>query len=130
MKRSDMSAIAITVIFYLAIEMLGVTCPIKFLTGISCAGCGMSRAMVSLLHFDVQGAMHYHPLFILPFIALIVFLNRERMPRKIYNGSFIAMAVLMTVVYLARMLDGTDDIVVFRPQEGLIYYIMNKIRGI
>lgn len=38
------SAIAVVVLLYLVLEGFGITCPIKFLTGISCAGCGMSRA--------------------------------------------------------------------------------------
>ena len=48
MNRKDVSALAGIALFYVLIESLGVTCPIRFLTGISCAGCGMSRAWLSL----------------------------------------------------------------------------------
>lgn len=30
--------------------------------GIPCPGCGMTRAAVELLHGDVGGALHFHPL--------------------------------------------------------------------
>ena len=43
MKKNDIQALAGIVLFYVVLEGLGVTCPIRFLTGVSCAGCGMSR---------------------------------------------------------------------------------------
>ena len=65
-----MSALAGIVLFYVLLESLGVTCPIRFLTGISCAGCGMSRAWLSLLRLDLAGALYYHPLFWLPWVSV------------------------------------------------------------
>lgn len=129
-KGSALHPAVITAIFYLVIELLGVTCPIRFLTGISCAGCGMSRALLALGHLDVGKAWHFHPLFILPFVALILFLNKQRIPKKVYNGCFMIMAVLMIAVYLIRIFDPLDDIVVFEPQNGFISYIIKKIWGI
>ena len=63
MNRRDISALAGIALLYVALEAFGVTCPIRFLTGISCAGCGMSRAWLSLLRLDLAGAVYYHPLF-------------------------------------------------------------------
>ena len=66
MHTKDIQALAAVALFYIVIESLGVTCPILFLTGISCAGCGMSRAWLSLLRLDLAGAFAFHPLFWLP----------------------------------------------------------------
>ena len=55
MHTKDIQALAAVALFYIVIESLGVTCPILFLTGISCAGCGMSRAWLSLLRLDLAG---------------------------------------------------------------------------
>ena len=63
MHTKDIQALAAVALFYIVIESLGVTCPILFLTGISCAGCGMSRAWLSLLRLDLAGAFAFHPLF-------------------------------------------------------------------
>lgn len=38
-------------------------CPILWLTGVPCPGCGMTRACGALLHLDIAGAFYYHPLF-------------------------------------------------------------------
>ena len=46
-KRGMISAIAAVVILYIVLECFGITCPIKFITGVSCAGCGMSRAWLA-----------------------------------------------------------------------------------
>lgn len=69
MKHPDKqgwTALAAIVLFYLVIESLGVTCPIRFMTGVSCAGCGMSRAWLALLRGNLAEAARFHPLFWLP----------------------------------------------------------------
>ena len=54
------SAIAVVVLLYLILEGFGITCPIKFLTGISCAGCGMSRAWRAVFYLDFARAFYFH----------------------------------------------------------------------
>lgn len=44
------TSVAAVVVLYVILESFGVTCPIKYITGISCAGCGMSRAWIALMH--------------------------------------------------------------------------------
>ena len=53
------TSVAAVVVLYVILESFGVTCPIKYITGISCAGCGMSRAWISLLHFNIHEAFMY-----------------------------------------------------------------------
>ena len=47
-------------------------CPIYLTTHWLCPGCGSTRALHSLLHFDIQAALHYNALFTLlfPFACL------------------------------------------------------------
>ena len=42
-------------------------CPIYLTTHWLCPGCGSTRALHSLLHLDIQGALHYNALFTLLF---------------------------------------------------------------
>ena len=47
-RLEDLGALALIALFYIMLEMLlGIGCPFKFLTGISDAGCGMSRAFAA-----------------------------------------------------------------------------------
>ena len=42
--------------------LLGIQCPIKELFGIMCPGCGMTRALVSMLLLRPATAFQYHPM--------------------------------------------------------------------
>ncbi len=114
------SVIAAVVVLYGIFGLVGIGCPIKFITGISCAGCGMTRAWLSLLHGDFTGAYYYHPLFLLPAVVVLLILNRNRINSKLYKGSLALIVVIFLVVYVARMLSPTDSIVVFQPENGFV----------
>lgn len=97
-------------------------CPIKFFTGISCAGCGMSRACLQLLHLNFHEAFHYHPLVFCPIIFVIVFILTELgFPKKYAKAIYSVMAVLFLTVYVYRMISPDNNIVVFEPQNGFIF---------
>jgi hypothetical protein len=116
------TSVAAVVVLYVILESFGVTCPIKYITGISCAGCGMSRAWISLLHFNIHDAFMYHPLFFLPPVVVIVMLLKSKINIKIYK-----MAGAFVIVYLYRMFIGTGDIVVFEPQNNILFRIIRKL---
>lgn len=125
MRKDHLQAIVIIVLFYLFLEMIGITCPIKFLTGISCAGCGMSRAYLSLLRLDFKSALHDHPLFIFPILGVLLFLFRKKISIKRYHQLLFLMGLVMLGVYVIRLMNPNDSIVVFEPKNGLIYKIIN-----
>lgn len=128
MNRKDVSALAGIVLLYVLLESLGITCPIRFLTGISCAGCGMSRAWLSLLRLNLAGALYYHPLFWLPIPAAALLLFRRRLPKRVFTVGLSLCGVLFVLVYFIRLgLPG--DIVVFAPREGLIWRLLSGLSG-
>lgn len=128
MNRRDVSALAGIALLYVALEALGITCPIRFLTGISCAGCGMSRAWLSLLRLDLAGAFYYHPLFWLPIPAAALLLLRRRLPDRVFMAGLALCAALFILVYFIRLvLPG--EIVAFVPREGLIWRLLSGLTG-
>ncbi len=127
MRKNDVKALCTIAALYLGLGLLGITCPIKFLTGISCAGCGMTRAWLCLLRGDIGAAFSYHPLFLLPIPGAAVLLLRRRLPRKLFTGLLAAMLAILLLVYAARMLDLTDSVVVFDPDQGLIPRLLSEI---
>ena len=112
------------VLLYGGMEALGVTCPIRFFTGISCAGCGMSRAWLALLRGDISAAWGYHPLFWAPVLAAGLFLFRRQIPRRVLRGAVWAGAVLFLAVYALRMADPGESIVTFAPQTGFLFRVV------
>lgn len=121
------TSVAAVVVLYVILESFGVTCPIKYITGISCAGCGMSRAWIALLHFNIHEAFMYHPLFFLPPVVVIVMLFKSKINIKFYKIFMFTMAGAFVIVYLYRMFIGTGDIVVFEPQNNILFRIIRKL---
>ncbi|MCC8104019.1 MAG: DUF2752 domain-containing protein [Clostridiales bacterium] len=126
-RKSDVAAIATIIIFYLFLEGLGITCPILFLTGISCAGCGMSRAWLSVLRLDFSSAFSFHPLFWILIPVLVLFLLRKHISTKLCHMVGMAIILLFLLVYLLRMMNPNDVIVVFRPEEGIVFRVLESL---
>ena len=125
------SVFALYVFFFIS----GIGCPIKFLTGISCMGCGMTRAWRQLLQFHIREAFAYHPLVLVPIPAAFLFLFQEKFyetkrKKSCYQWMVAVMIMAFAVVYAIRLLQTGDDIVVFRPKQGFIYKLLRIILAV
>ena len=123
------TSVATVVVLYVIIESFGVTCPIKYITGISCAGCGMSRAWIALLHFNIHDAFMYHPLFFLPPVVVIVMLLKSKINIKIYKIIIFTIIIMFAIVYICRLIWSGDDVVVFEPQNNILFRIIRIINS-
>ncbi len=124
--QEKLLVISTIVLLYAVMQLLGITCPIKYITGVSCAGCGMSRAWISLLCFDIHRAFSYHPLFWLPPIAVVLYLLRNKFSKRTNKVFIIVFCMIFVAVYLYRLIYCSSSVVVFAPKEGILYklYIM------
>lgn len=129
MNRQDLGAVAAIAALYIGMECLGITCPIRFFTGISCAGCGMSRAWLSFLQGDIRSAFYYHPLFLLVIPGALLFLLRSKMNRKLFWQETGTLCGIFLVVYIIRLLNPSDVIVTCAPSEGLIWRILSMVKS-
>lgn len=90
--------LAVTAVFASAVclmRIFGVPCLIKALTGITCPGCGMTRAYVSLLHLDFAGAFRYHKMFWAPPILYVYFLfDGKVLKNKTADGTVLILTAL------------------------------------
>lgn len=108
----------------LFLYLTNIGCPIKFITGISCPGCGMTRALFSLLRLDVKSAVYYHPLvFVMPVIVIIILL-RNKLGRRLFKIFTVFFTVLFIAVYICRMADAGNSIVQINVRNGLIGRIL------
>lgn len=128
-RKELICAVTAVVILYTAMESIGITCPIKFITGISCAGCGMSRAWIAFLQLDMAKAFEYHPLFLLPPIAVIVLLCKSKINIKIYKIIIFTIIIMFAIVYICRLIWSGDDVVVFEPQNNILFRIIRIINS-
>ncbi|MBQ7372664.1 MAG: DUF2752 domain-containing protein [Blautia sp.] len=113
-------------IFYFVLQLFGITCPIRFFTGISCAGCGMTRAVLSALLLDFRKAFYFHPLFWTVPIMLLLFIFGEKMNRHLLKLFVTVLIVLFLAVYLYRMQQPDHTIVAFEPEHGFIWRLFSS----
>ena len=90
-------------LLYTILSVLKIGCPIKFLTGVSCAGCEMTRAWACLLRGEIVQAFCYHPLLLLPVIWTVTFFIRDKLSKKSVNRLIIISTFLFLLVYFIRL---------------------------
>ncbi len=93
-------------VFFLVLNHNGAFCLIKMTIGIPCPGCGMTRAVLSLIMFNFEDAMFYHPLvFLLPLILIVLFFKRLRFVTILYKSQLFwgTLLFLFIGVYIMRM---------------------------
>lgn len=89
----------IAVLFY---KHFGIPCIFQKFLGIPCPGCGMTRALVALLHFDFAGALKLNAgIYVMPVVILLIFKNARIFANKYLN---ICTYILCAGVFLAQWL--------------------------
>lgn len=98
----------------------GIGCPIKWLTGVSCAGCGMTRAVFYAAQLQFGKAFYYHPLFwMMPFLALL-YLFRDKLAAKVQKNIVWAVVACFAAVYFIRLFGCDQEVVVADVSAGLL----------
>ena len=125
-NRSSLTIWGAIFLLYAFFFAVGITCPIKYLTGVSCAGCGMTRAWVHALTLHFPEAFGYNPVFwIVPFLLFLLWLQKRKpVPARIGLGICLG---IMLLAYCIRMTDPTDTVVVFAPKDGSIYRTIHGV---
>ena len=95
-RAEPLAVVVVIAAFYGVLHLIGVNCPIRFLTGISCPGCGMTRAWISLLQGNLSAAVSYHPLLFTVVPTVIAVFFRSRIPKRIF-AILLALAMLLSV---------------------------------
>ena len=82
-------------------------CPFRRLLGLSCPGCGMTRAWLCALRGQWQSALAYHRLFWAGPPLILLFAHRNAVPaviRPLWNGGMWMLAALLLAEQLRRCL--------------------------
>lgn len=96
---------------YAFLSLFHIGCPIKYFSGISCPGCGMSRAVLAVLRLDFEAAFYYHPLFLLTPIMFLLFLFEFFIHPMLYKITWVLIIVLFLLTYFYRLIVTRNDIV-------------------
>lgn len=55
------------------VRTLALPCLFKYVTGLYCPGCGSTRSLYFLLHFNILKALYYNPGFVFMFIFVLLY---------------------------------------------------------
>ncbi len=125
--KTVLEALIAVILAFALFNLLGHGCPIRLFTGVSCPGCGMTRAWLSVLKMDFKSAFMYHPLFWIPPFGAVLWLLRKKISDRFLNVLIWVAAGLFIVVWLIRILDPSDRIVEFNPTDSLGYRLIRKL---
>ena len=101
-------------------------CPIKYITGISCAGCGMTRALWAAGRMHFVEAYHYHPLWPLVIIWIPIWFFRKKINKTLFKILVGITVLAFILVYLYRMFYVHDNIVVFETSKSIFTRFIHK----
>jgi len=71
------------------------TCFFKSHFGFDCPGCGMQRALISLLKGDISDSLRYHAALI-PFVITIIFLILQLVLKREHGAKYVMWAFITT----------------------------------
>ena len=99
--------IILAAVLFLSLVRLGLyICPVWAVVGIPCPACGMTRAILSLLHLDIAGAFAMHPgIFVLIIWAVCLlasFANKRSFWKDI--RFHLVFAAVFLLIYVFRMI--------------------------
>ncbi len=93
MKKSNLKEkllwCGLILILIIVMYIFQVPCLFNLLFKIDCPGCGITRAYISLFHWDIQQAFSYNPMFwAVPICVLIYFFDGKLFRNKWINDGF------------------------------------------
>ena len=113
LKKLIPAVVAVAVLAVLAVLLVTdhYMCPFKFITGIPCPGCGMTRACLAVAKGDFPASFYYHPLWpvVVPTV-LVELLNGFgliKLPNKFNNIWLCIVGGLLLVCYIVRLATNT-----------------------
>lgn len=110
------STVGILAFSILVVNILHTGCIIKYLTGISCMGCGMTRALRSVISGEFGQAFYYNPcIYLLPITPIWIVLDRKQQ-----NAMEWILCSIVLTVYLIRVIMG-HPIVQWDLSDGVLY---------
>lgn len=109
-------------------------CPVRRFFGVSCPGCGMMRACLSLIQLDFRAAFAYHPLVFVLVPAVLYILFREVLPfslnRKTETVFLAAFLLALVLVYCYRMFISHAAVLEADFSNSVLYQIISFLKGL
>lgn len=115
MKRKDkiflthVIVLSVIAVYYIIMNALDITCPIRALSGYPCPACGMSRAIISLFFLDFTGYAYYNVMAVPVVLGILVAIHfgKKKEMRTFTEVYLIAVAIINIAYYIVRLLNNS-----------------------
>lgn len=115
MKRQDkiflthVIVLSVIAVYYIIMNALDITCPIRALSGYPCPACGMSRAIISLFFLDLSGYAYYNVMAVPVVLGILVAIHfgKKKEMRTFTEVYLIAVAIINIAYYIVRLLNNS-----------------------
>lgn len=96
----DLTFLLVACCYFLLMRLIGDTCLIHHFTGLHCATCGSTRALICLLKFDFCGYAYYNVLALPTLIIVYFYAHFGGANKKCFNVLAIVVALALTLRYI------------------------------
>ena len=128
-KKSACFSVLAVAAFYVVLFAVDAKCPIKHIFGISCAGCGMTRACLSAFRLDFASAFYYHPLWpLLPVASVLLFIYWIKKKKRAFNATLMIFLTALLGVYIWRLFFLENDVVTISLESSVFYRLFAFVR--
>ena len=126
--KSEIGLVIALAIYVIFLQISGIHCPIRYLSGISCPGCGMSRACLSALRLDFASAFYYNPAWVALLPAGVgYFVLKIKGRRRLAVATLALFCAILVAVYITRLVIGDSPIVTVNLRDGAIYKLISRL---
>lgn len=107
-RRTKLALTGLMLVYVGVVYLLPFTCPILFLTGIHCPGCGLTRAWLAALQGAFARAFVYHPMFWAVPVLYLFFWKDGRVFARPWCNRLVLMSIGFgfLLVWLSRLWGG------------------------
>lgn len=99
--------LSLLIIFFI-LYILKIPCFFRFLTGVPCPSCGMTRAFMALIKLKLTDSFYYHPLLIPSLITAFIAIHGDvpifNINKKICDVYLWIFIIIFLAVYLFRLI--------------------------
>ena len=106
-RKNWTAIVTFAIVVFLLNRLFDRVCPSVFITGLPCAGCGMTRSLLALMRLDPVSAAHYNPSIFLWIPVAVVFIWKRYIKQEdthVIQWWILAVAIGMLIIYIWRMI--------------------------
>ena len=123
----------LVLLLILVLYLLIGRCPVMWLFGVPCPGCGLTRACLAALRLDFSAAFGFHPLFWLILPALFYLIHRRPLGlpggRRFQRGLTILLALAFGGFYLYRLFWEQNPAFAVHFENGALFRLFGLFGG-